>query len=198
MSQLASIRGIFYCYVAPGKAYLIWALHRHLAVNSSWRLLEGRGSLSTVKWDFLGGIKSESRKHSAHWKYYQAEWGLCCGQWVNVDLLSVVCDSHSCDPAGLILEKQKVVSHSGRKSWKHSAPVPFLESLSHLSSWLFHSSSCQHFQLYFEKGSQYPLQLSVDGRWYSLGHPAVLRPLRKSSMPDISCVDSKESIVLFK
>lgn len=53
-----------------------------------------------------------------------------------MDLLCVVCDSCSCDPSGLIREKQKVVSCSGRESWKHSAPVPFLKSLSHLSSCL--------------------------------------------------------------
>lgn len=123
MSQLASIRGIFDCCVAPGKAYLIPALHRHLAVNSSWRFLEGRGSLLTVKWGFLG-IKSESRKHSAHWKYYQAKWGLCCGQQVNVDLLCVFCGSCSCDPSGLILERQKVVSHSEVMGTFCSCPFP--------------------------------------------------------------------------
>jgi len=47
MSQLASIAGIFDCYAAPGKAYLIQALHRDLAVSSAWRLLGGRGSLNS-------------------------------------------------------------------------------------------------------------------------------------------------------
>lgn len=56
----ACIRGIFDCYFAPGKAYLFPALLRHLAVNSSRRLLEGRGSLLTVKWVILG-IKKVSQ-----------------------------------------------------------------------------------------------------------------------------------------
>lgn len=181
MSQLANIRGIFDCYVAPGKAYLTRALHRHLAVNSPWRLLGGR---VTVKFFFLLGIKKWAKEASSSLKILLSKVETQC----RLGCPACCCDSRSCRPSGLIVAQQKVVPCSGLKSWR--PPVPFLKSLSQASKFL---PGCSPLVVPVFLALSYLLAwqegvgvLSWPESWmgvrrYCLGQPTVLRPPVKSS-----------------
>lgn len=140
MPQLAGIRGILDCYIAPGKAYLTRAVHRHLAADSSRRLLGGRGSLLTVEYfrhskvrrgsiQLTGNIIEQSGAAAA----VQSRRMLVSLPWLGELLLH---------PRGLVLSKQKVVPCCGLQPRRRSAFVPFLSSLSQVSL-----SSCLAVQL---------------------------------------------------